>query len=1253
MSDVFLSRETFGNRVATQRELATAAQDLFSADFCAVQAVNPITERLYADADTVGQLPCDSPADLIQEQLKSFANLARQQVGLYVEDFTNSSHAGETITAFKGLSIVTAIALHTKREKKPMAVLILGFRKRRTFKQLDSDLLKLFVDRWSPILENVWLLGRYREVVKIGQEINQTLEEPRDLFEQLFENVSKILNTKYFFMLAAYHQPNETIDYHTAYHGKIIHSEGQPLRGVCAYVIEKKEPVVEAHYSENPDPNVEFVSLLDRAQPDPESLIFVPLIFRDEPLGVLSLQQVHANAFDAEDLHIMTLLANQVALAISNLRLFGYLEALNAVGQQLTSQIPSDMMLDSVVERIREATKADIVTLYPYFNNVELPFEKRFAAPHTNGQLRDPTNISAEVREGDIVWLSLEKSEPIWAVDTHALFEMLAGSRSRRGIFETREEVLSTAVLTLCIEGESVGVLFINYRHRQLFKASQRNFICGLANFAAIAISNNRRFRDLSRHRLRELEVLRQNDLEISRSLNLKDVLHTILKRASVMVSGDEASIFLYNRYTHQLETEVSFGRNTEKYERRRIPIDANGLVPWVFHHKVPVRIGNTHTDPKWRTIYSPGLVETRSELDVPLHDDTDVVGVIHFESAKDSAFSEADESFLVTLAGQAVLAIKKAQIYERSEARRKSLESLHEVIKQIIGQGGDPERVIRLILSHARSLIGAEGAVFQQYEGDNPTKYYVDSSDEETRNSLIMRHERQGSAHELGIVKRVANTKQPYATIGVDAQDDLFYTGSASIHSEVAVPLIIEDDKLIGVLGLESPRRFAFDEEDERLLVFFVELAGIAIKNARDYSRATEESVHARMESKRFQLLWQAGSELSEIIEPSQLESAYQVVMAKVREFSDAQVVIRRYDSTTEELILVAVERERSTPPLTRIPKSEGINGQVARELRAIRVDNLHTPLQGIAQPVGIDPTINSLVVTPLIFEKSYYGNLVLSHEKPNSFSDADVSLLDGLAKQLAITLHRLEIAKAKQEVEQHVRNLRMMGEVGQSAMEIAHRLGNQLKPVDIYVENVRMILEREGLSHTEINDELNKVARDVKSLLNMAKGLRQKIADSGNLERDRIIMPVKALLEEAESSLHMPGNVEISQEIQENLPSVIVVPGQVIDILRNLFSNSIEAMPSGGRITIRASHVPEQPGNSPQYVLIEFADTGPGIPLEAQDKVFNLFFSTKKSSGFGLWSSRQYARANGGDLTLTSKVGQGATFTLSLLVA
>ena len=242
----------------------------------------------------------------------------------------------------------------------------------------------------------------------------------------------------------------------------------------------------------------------------------------------------------------------------------------------------------------------------------------------------------------------------------------LVATIHEKAILKSGKKIVSTAVVSLRIEGESVGILFVNYRHGQDFKAPQRNFVRGLANFAAIAIYNNRQFQNLYKNRLAELEAFRQIDLDISKSLRLADVLQAILKRASEIVRGDEASIYLYNAHTQQLETEVSFGPNKEKYQQHKVRIDGPGLVPWVYRNKQQARVSNVKTDPQWRAVYHPLLDQTRSELDVPLLKHDEVVGVISFESAKEGAFSEGNEDFLVTLAGQAVLAIKEAQLTSR-----------------------------------------------------------------------------------------------------------------------------------------------------------------------------------------------------------------------------------------------------------------------------------------------------------------------------------------------------------------------------------------------------------------------------------------------------------------------------------------------------------------------------------------------------------------------------------------------------------
>src|SRR5262249_35255695 len=140
----------------------------------------------------------------------------------------------------------------------------------------------------------------------------------------------------------------------------------------------------------------------------------------------------------------------------------------------------------------------------------------------------------------------------------------------------------------------------------------------------------------------------------------------------------------------------------------------------------------------------------------------------------------------------------------------------------------------------------------------------------------------------------------------------------------------------------------------------------------------------------------------------------------------------------------------------------------------------------------------------------------------------------------------------------------------------------------------------------------------------------------------REHIVIPVKPLLEEVAqhySSLEQQDiQIGIEMDVAVDVAPVWIVHDQVSDILRNLFVNAVQAMPEGGMVTLRAR-------NAGRYVELQVEDTGIGIKPGDVSKIFNLFYSTKGSFGFGLWSARRNALANGGDLRVESLPGHRTT--------
>ncbi|WP_371806362.1 PAS domain S-box protein [Candidatus Lokiarchaeum ossiferum] len=121
------------------------------------------------------------------------------------------------------------------------------------------------------------------------------------------------------------------------------------------------------------------------------------------------------------------------------------------------------------------------------------------------------------------------------------------------------------------------------------------------------------------------------------------------------------------------------------------------------------------------------------------------------------------------------------------------------------------------------------------------------------------------------------------------------------------------------------------------------------------------------------------------------------------------------------------------------------------------------------------------------------------------------------------------------------------------------------------------------------------------------------------------------------------------------EPIPQVNIDTNQISRVLNNIFINAVQAMPDGGTINLSVEKlVQENEGLElacGEYLVLSISDTGMGIPLELQDRLFEPYFTTKeKGSGLGLATCYSILKKHGGLITFTSKIHQGTTFFLYL---
>lgn len=329
------------------------------------------------------------------------------------------------------------------------------------------------------------------------------------------------------------------------------------------------------------------------------------------------------------------------------------------------------------------------------------------------------------------------------------------------------------------------------------------------------------------RERAELLDFLLEVSTVTTETLDLDRLLESVARIIRDVIPSDLFAILLYSERAQGLRIRYSTGHRSELVRNLVVRL-GEGLTGTAASERVAVLSGDVRLDPR----YLNAVDAVRSELAVPMIARGKLVGVIDMQSTQTNAYNEQDRALVRLLASRVAVAIDNARLYRRVERQNRTLRTLSHLSQEFSSILAIDE-LLGKIAKTIKALIDFDAFSIFLVDNDRHALVHRFSQRYDKRvdlNNIPMGMGITGAAAESREVVRVADT----------AADPRYISSHPGIRSEVAVPLILQD-RVIGVLDVESERLNYFTEDHARTLALLAPQIASSVENARLYEELAQ----------------------------------------------------------------------------------------------------------------------------------------------------------------------------------------------------------------------------------------------------------------------------------------------------------------------------------------------------------------------------------------------------------------------------
>ncbi len=369
------------------------------------------------------------------------------------------------------------------------------------------------------------------------------------------------------------------------------------------------------------------------------------------------------------------------------------------------------------------------------------------------------------------------------------------------------------------------------------FSAEHESFFVSVAAQTASIIERTRLYEGLEA-RARQLATLNEIGKLLASSLDQNEVLELVVRHAAKLLDAEAGSLLLLDEDSGDLVFEISSGTSgSEKLVGLKVPA-GKGIAGATFSENRPIIVNDTEQDRRWYNNFDErSEFTTRSVIAVPLNARGRTIGVLEVLNRKEQRFFTSEETeLLLAFGAQAAIAIENARLFTMTDqalqARLEEITTIQHIIRQL-NASLDYREVMGKTLSWSIRVTGATiGLIAALREEEDGTRGLQFLANRGYPEEVFQQYSEQELwPLDKGIIGKTI--RQGGTSLLTDVAESSDYVSLVEgMQSQLTVP-ILRENRVIGVIALESKEADTFKEENMDFVVRLADHAAIAIQNA------------------------------------------------------------------------------------------------------------------------------------------------------------------------------------------------------------------------------------------------------------------------------------------------------------------------------------------------------------------------------------------------------------------------------------